>query len=77
MGTVSGALDAVGPVGEVLGAAVGLGDLFYGLLSKSSENSEEEEAENTAKDAITQTGGIDVKNVVHSGSIGGSVGTMV
>jgi hypothetical protein len=77
MGTVSGALDAVGPIGEVLGAGVGIADLFYGLLSKSSENSEEEEAETSAKDAITQSGGIDVKNVIHSGSIGGSVGTMV
>lgn len=77
LGTVSGVLDAIGPVGEVLGAGVGIADLFYGLFSKSKENSEEEEAENTAKDAITQTGGIDVKNVIHSGSIGGSVGTMV
>ena len=77
LGTVSGVLDAVGPIGEVLGAGVGIADLFYGLFSKSKENSEEEEAENSAKDAITQTGGIDVKNVIHSGSIGGSVGTMV
>jgi len=77
LGTVSGVLDAIGPVGEVLGAGVGIADLFYGLFSKSKENSEEEEAENTAKDSITQTGGIDVKNVIHSGSIGGSVGTMV
>ena len=76
LSTVGTAMDFLGPIGEIAGAGVGIGELFYNLFNKSHEDSEEDSAQN-AVSAVGQKGGIDVSNVVHSGSSGGSVGTMV
>jgi len=76
LSSVGTAMDFLGPVGEIAGAGIGIGELFYNLFNKSHEESEEDQAQN-AVSAVGQKGGIDVANVVHSGSVGGSVGTIL
>lgn len=79
MPTLSGvgtAMDFLGPIGEIAGAGIGIGELFYNLFNKSHETTEEDQAQ-SAVSSEGQKGGIDIANVVHSGSVGGSVGTMV
>ncbi len=76
LSSVGTALDFMGPIGEIAGAGVGIGELFYNLFNKSHEDSEEDQAQSAVK-STGQSGGIDVANVVHSGSVGGSVGTII
>tara|TARA_R110001592_G_scaffold52813_1_gene162042 strand:- start:81 stop:1277 length:1197 start_codon:yes stop_codon:yes gene_type:complete len=76
LSSVGTALDFMGPIGEIAGAGVGIGELFYNLFNKSHEDSEEDQAQSAVK-STGQSGGIDVANVVHSGSVGGSVGTIL
>ncbi len=74
---VGTALDFLGPAGEIVGAGLGLVGLFTGLLDHSKEKEQETQVMASAQTAQQQKGGIDIANVIHSGSIGGSVGTLI
>jgi len=74
---VSGALEFLGPVGEIVGAGVALGGLFRNIFEHKKIKKEEAEAGSGKGDLVETAGGMSQNNLANASKLSSTVGTIL